>query len=60
MADLDCTPGLRDGTGPGLVINANLILGNTAESRHRRRHAFQSVNGTESSASPVPDVVEST
>ena len=31
-ADADCTPGLSDGTGPNLVINANLIQGNAAES----------------------------
>ncbi|HEY4971522.1 MAG TPA: choice-of-anchor D domain-containing protein, partial [Steroidobacteraceae bacterium] len=46
-ADLDCTPGLSDGSGPGLVINANLILGNTAESGTGGGIAFQNVNGTE-------------
>ena len=29
--DADCAPGLSDGTGPGLVIDANLIMGNSAE-----------------------------
>src|SRR4029077_13442614 len=29
--DVDCPPQLPNGVGPGLVINANLILGNTAE-----------------------------
>jgi hypothetical protein len=28
--DQDCPPGLSDGAGPGLVINANLIMGNSA------------------------------
>jgi hypothetical protein len=46
-ADLDCTPGLSDGSGPGLVINANLIQGNTAESGTGGGIAFQNVNGTE-------------
>jgi hypothetical protein len=51
-ADLDCTPGLSDGSGPGLVINANLILGNTAESGTGGGIAFQNVNGTELIAFP--------
>jgi hypothetical protein len=51
-ADLDCTPGLSDGVGPGLVINANLILGNTAESGTGGGLAFQNVNGTEVVAFP--------
>jgi hypothetical protein len=46
-ADLDCTPGLSDGVGLNLVINANLILGNTAESGTGGGIAFQNVNGTE-------------
>ncbi|MGB8328260.1 MAG: hypothetical protein WCE48_11880, partial [Steroidobacteraceae bacterium] len=29
---IDCPPGIGDGTGPGLVIDGNLILGNSAES----------------------------
>ena len=37
----------RDGTGPGLVINANLIMGNTAETGTGGGIAFQNVNGTE-------------
>jgi hypothetical protein len=52
-ADLDCTPGLSDGSGPGLVINANLILGNTAESGTGGGIAFQNVNGTEVIAFPL-------
>ena len=46
-ADADCTPGLSDGSGPGLVINANLFLGNAAESGSGGAIRFQSVNGTE-------------
>ncbi|HEY2684752.1 MAG TPA: choice-of-anchor D domain-containing protein [Steroidobacteraceae bacterium] len=46
-ADADCTPGLPDGTGPGMVINANLILGNTASSGSGGGLRLQSVNGTE-------------
>jgi len=46
-ADADCTPGLSDGSGPGLVINANLFMGNAAESGSGGAIRFQSVNGTE-------------
>jgi hypothetical protein len=47
VTDLDCVPGLPDGTGPGLVINANLIMGNSAESGSGGGLRLQSVNGTE-------------
>ena len=47
VADADCTPGLPDGTGPGLVINANLIMGNTASSGSGGGIRLQSVNGTD-------------
>src|ERR1019366_6084674 len=47
VADADCPPGLSDGTGPGLVINANLIQGNAAESGSGGGIRFQGVNGTE-------------
>ena len=46
-ADADCAPGLPDGTGPNLVINANLIMGNAAESGSGGGLRLQSVNGTE-------------
>jgi hypothetical protein len=47
VTDVDCAPGLSDGTGPGLVINANLILGNAAESGSGGGIRFQDVNGTD-------------
>ncbi|HEX4152448.1 MAG TPA: choice-of-anchor D domain-containing protein [Steroidobacteraceae bacterium] len=53
VSDLDCAPGLSDGVGPGLVINANLIMGNTAESGTGGGLAFQNVNGTEVVAFPL-------
>jgi hypothetical protein len=54
--DQDClnpTPvGPSDGTGPGLVINANLFQGNTAESGSGGGIALQHVNGSEVVAFP--------
>jgi hypothetical protein len=47
VTDVDCAPGLPDGTGPGLVINANLIMGNAAEAGSGGGLRLQSVNGTE-------------
>src|SRR5436190_15533 len=40
-------PGLGDGIGPGLVINANLYLGNAAESGSGGAIALEHVNGAE-------------
>jgi len=56
--DLDCPLGSQaniianaytpsDGTGPGLTINANLIMGNAAESGTGGGIAFNAVNGTD-------------
>jgi hypothetical protein len=50
--DIDCVPtpgsvGPSDGVGPGLVINANLIMGNSAESGTGGGIAFQNVNGSD-------------
>ena len=39
--------GPSDGIGPGLMINANLIMGNQAESGSGGGIAFQHVNGSE-------------
>jgi hypothetical protein len=47
VPDADCPSGLSDGTGPGLVINANLIQGNSADSGSGGGIRLQSVNGTE-------------
>ncbi len=56
VTDVDCAPGLSDGTGPGLVLDANLILGNTAESGSGGGIRMQIVNGTEISRFPsTPD-----
>src|SRR5215831_5899051 len=51
-ADADCSVppssvGPSDGIGPGLVINANLIMGNSAESGTGGGIALQHVNGTD-------------
>jgi hypothetical protein len=46
-ADADCIPGLSDGSGPGLVINANLLMGNAAESGSGGGMRLQNVNGTD-------------
>jgi hypothetical protein len=50
--DLDCVPplgsvGPSDGVGPGLVINANLIMGNSAESGSGGGLRLQHVNGSD-------------
>jgi hypothetical protein len=50
--DSDCPPGLSDGTGPGLLINANLIQGNFAETGSGGGIRLQQVNGTEVSTFP--------
>jgi len=47
VPDTDCPPGLSDGTGKGLVINANLIQGNSADSGSGGGIRLQQVNGTE-------------
>src|SRR5437016_13363064 len=39
--------GPSDGVGPGLVINANLIMGNSDESGTGGGIAFQAVNGSD-------------
>jgi len=45
--------GPSDGVGPGLVINANLIMGNSAESGSGGGIAFQAVNGSDMVAFPA-------
>jgi len=50
--DQDCPPGLSDGVGPGLVIDANLFMGNAAESGSGGGLRLQGANGTEVIAFP--------
>jgi hypothetical protein len=50
--DQDCVPavgsvGPSDGAGPGLVINANLIMGNSAESGSGGGLRLQNINGSD-------------
>ena len=52
QTDADCPPGLSDGSGPGLVINANLIQGNSADSGSGGGIRLEQVNGTEVSFFP--------
>ncbi len=53
MTDVDCAPGLTDGIGPGLVIDSNLIMGNTAESGSGGGLRLQTINGTEVTRFPL-------
>ncbi|MBV8144194.1 MAG: hypothetical protein JO184_04235 [Gammaproteobacteria bacterium] len=55
--DLDCPPGLSDGTGPNLVINANLIQANSADSGAGGGIRLNQVNGTDVTAFPSGCVV---
>jgi hypothetical protein len=50
--DQDCPPGLGEGAGPGTVIDANLIVGNSAESGSGGGLRLQQVNGSEVVAFP--------
>ena len=52
ISDADCPPGLSDGTGPNLVINANLIQANSADSGSGGGIRLQQVNGTDVSTFP--------
>ncbi|SCK24541.1 choice-of-anchor Q domain-containing protein [Vogesella sp. LIG4] len=51
--DQDCAPALGDGAGPGLKIDANLIVGNTAESGKGGGLRLQSINGTDVQNDPT-------
>ena len=53
VTDNDCVPGLSDGTGPNLVINANLFEGNSADAGSGGAVRFQAVNGTDVSRFPA-------
>jgi hypothetical protein len=53
--DADCSHAfgtVGDGIGPGLVVNANLIMGNAAEAGSGGGIRFQGVNGVEVSTFP--------
>lgn len=52
VTDNDCVPGLSDGAGPGLLINANLFEGNAAEAGSGGGLRLQAINGTEVAAFP--------
>jgi hypothetical protein len=52
VTDLDCPPGLSEGTGRNLLIDANLIMGNSAEAGSGGGVRLQKVNGSEVSAFP--------
>jgi hypothetical protein len=54
VTDIDCVPGLSDGIGPGLVINANLFEGNSADAGSGGALRFQAVNGTDIARFPNP------
>jgi hypothetical protein len=45
--DFDCPPALSDGAGPGLIINANLFQGNTAEEGSGGGLRLQFMNGND-------------
>jgi hypothetical protein len=54
LNDTDCLAiGVSDGVGPNLVINANLIMGNSAESGTGGGISFQNVNGSDVVAFPT-------
>ncbi|GAC1328775.1 MAG: hypothetical protein NVSMB15_00520 [Steroidobacteraceae bacterium] len=58
LTDADCVGapnliGPSDGVGPGLVINANLIMGNAAEAGTGGGIAFQHINGSDVIAFPT-------
>lgn len=50
--DVDCAPQLSDGVGPGLTIDGNLLIGNTAESGKGGGLRLQNINGTDVQRSP--------
>jgi hypothetical protein len=58
LIDQDCPPGLSDGTGPNLVINANLIQANSADSGAGGGIRLNQVNGTDISTFPTGCVRE--
>jgi len=53
VTDNDCVPGLSDGVGPNLVINANLLMGNGAEAGSGGGMRLQAVNGADIARFPA-------
>jgi hypothetical protein len=53
VTDADCPPGLAAGTGRNLMIDANLILGNSAESGSGGGIRLQLVNGQDVPTFPL-------
>jgi hypothetical protein len=53
VTDADCPPGLPEGTGRNLMIDANLIMGNSAESGTGGGVRLQMVNGSDLIALPA-------
>ena len=51
--DADCPFGLGDGVGNGLVIDSNLIMGNSAESGTGGGIALEQINGSEMITFPL-------
>ena len=51
-SDVDCPPGLGEGAGKSLVLDANLIVGNSAESGSGGGLRLQQLNGSETVAFP--------
>jgi hypothetical protein len=51
--DVDCPPGLPEGTGRNLLIDGNLLMGNSAESGTGGGLRLQMVNGTDVTAFPL-------
>ena len=47
LTDQDCPPGMSEGLGQGLVVDGNLILGNSAESGSGGGLRIQQVNGSD-------------
>ncbi len=59
--DQDCPPGLGEGAGNSIVVDGNLILGNSAESGSGGGLRLQQINGAEVIAFPhAPDFVAPT
>jgi hypothetical protein len=57
VTDQDCPPGLPEGTGRRLVVDGNLIMGNSAESGTGGGLRLQMVNGQDVIAFPLrPDL----